>query len=81
MKKSIALISIFAAGTLFLVGCSKKWEYKQAHSIEEVNKAAADGWEVVSLSVCVARAYPSDSDKATTKYDNEDIYLLKRPKN
>jgi hypothetical protein len=49
MKKATALI--FAAGTLFLAGCSTthenanaKWEYRWAYDYQTVQSLTAEGW-------------------------------------
>jgi protein involved in sex pheromone biosynthesis len=79
MKKHIALGLV--ASTLFLAGCCTthhvtQWEYKKVYSIEEANKAAADGWIVTDLS-----AYNrTDSYSNGPVSHDVEIYLLKRPK-
>jgi hypothetical protein len=79
MKKNIALGLV--ASTLFLAGCctthkTAHWEYKKVYSIEEANKAAADGWIVTDFS-----AYSRiDSYSSGSVSHDEEIYLLKRPK-
>jgi hypothetical protein len=79
MKKHIALGLL--ASTLFLAGCCTarhvtQWEYKRAYSIEEVNKAAADGWILMSFS----------THEHTDTYSNGpvtrdvEVYVMKRQK-
>jgi protein involved in sex pheromone biosynthesis len=79
MKKHIALGLV--ASTLFLAGCCTthnvtKWEYKEVTSLEQVNKAAADGWTVVDLSAHTR----TDVYSSGPTYSEVTIYLLKRPK-
>jgi len=82
MKKHIALI--LAAGTLLLAGCCTnhhvtQWEYKKVGSIEEANKAAADGWIVSDYSTYIEGSHLNGS-MPDTRYDWGEVYLLKRPK-
>jgi protein involved in sex pheromone biosynthesis len=79
MKKHIALGLV--ASTLFLAGCctthhATQWEYKKVYSIDDANKAAADGWVVADLS-----AYTRTDTYSSGPVVHElEIYLLKRPK-
>jgi hypothetical protein len=70
MKKAVALI--FAASTLFLVGCSTthnqsdaKWEYQWAYDYQTVQSLTAQGWTSDGF-------VPSGLD------DNSGFYILKR---
>ncbi len=79
MKKHIALGLV--ASTLFLAGCCTnhhvtRWEYEEVRSLEQVNKAAADGWTVVDFSAHTR----TDVYSSGTTYTDVKTYLLKRPK-
>jgi protein involved in sex pheromone biosynthesis len=79
MKKHIALGLV--ASTLFLAGCCTthhvtRWEYEEVRSLEQVNKAAADGWTVVDFSAHTR----TDVYSSGTTYNEVQTYLLKRPK-
>ena len=79
MKKHIALGLV--ASTLFLAGCCtthhvRQWEYKEVGSVEQANKAAADGWIVTGFSAYTR----TDTYSSGPVYTDAKIYLLKRPK-
>jgi hypothetical protein len=68
MKKSLAIL--IAACSLLLAGCctayhGKKWEYRMATTLAEVNQLAEQGWIVVNFGIPNAGPYQ---------------YLMKRPK-
>ena len=66
-KKSLLLVTVCG----FLVaGCSTphhvtKWEYRESHTLAEVNQLAEQGWIVVNLAVPYGGPY---------------VYLLRRAK-
>jgi hypothetical protein len=66
MKTSIALLGLLAASSIFIAGCQaprttgSRWEYKviernlyHGELQKEINGAAQDGWEFVSVSTAV----------------------------
>jgi hypothetical protein len=79
MKKHNALGLV--ASTLFLAGCCTthhvtRWEFEEVSSLEQVNKAAADGWIVTSFSAHTR----TDTYSSGPVNRDVEIYLLKRPK-
>jgi hypothetical protein len=82
MKKHSAFGLV--ASTLFLAGCCSthhvtKWEYKEVYSLDQLNKAASDGWVVAGYS---AYTGVDVTPNAPIQYQFHDSarYLLKRPK-
>ena len=67
MKKALILVTVCG---FLLAGCSTahhltKWEYRESHTLAEVNQLAEQGWTVVNLEVPYGGPY---------------VYLLRRPK-
>jgi hypothetical protein len=82
MKKHIALGLV--ASTLFLAGCctshhASAWEYKKVYSLDQLNKAAADGWVVASYSAYTG-VEVSPNAPIPYQFRDSEVYLLKRQK-
>lgn len=69
MKTSTALLALLAASSIFIIGCQSprttgsRWEYKvieknlYAGELQnQIDAAARDGWEFVSVSTTVQQA-------------------------
>jgi hypothetical protein len=82
MKSHIALGLI--ASTLFLAGCCTahhvtQWEYMKVYSLDQLNKAAADGWVVASYSAYTGVQLDANAP-IQYRFNESEVYLLKRQK-